>query len=100
MSAFNLDLVADLPKVTFHLGQEEGDRFIAFLAGDRFTTFLAECEASRGDAARYRWLRARDLETLNQGGVFAGLTPMNVVLNGADLDQAIDAAIAAEKEKS
>lgn len=42
------------------------------------------------DAARYRWLRARDLETIGTGGVFAGLTPQNVVLNGVDLDQRID----------
>ncbi|HBO4428965.1 TPA: hypothetical protein L4U54_001609 [Pseudomonas aeruginosa] len=27
------------------------------------------------DAARYRWLRERDLETIRQGGVFAGMTP-------------------------
>ncbi|WP_134636145.1 ead/Ea22-like family protein, partial [Pseudomonas aeruginosa] len=29
------------------------------------------------DAARYRWLRERDLETIRQGGVFAGMTPEN-----------------------
>ncbi|HHE1116524.1 TPA: ead/Ea22-like family protein, partial [Pseudomonas aeruginosa] len=32
------------------------------------------------DAARYRWLRERDLETIRQGGVFAGMTPENIVL--------------------
>lgn len=42
------------------------------------------------DAARYRWLRARDLETIGTGGVFAGITPQNVVLNGVDLDLRID----------
>lgn len=42
-------------------------------------------------AKRYAYLRERDLETINNGGVFAGMTPMNVVLNGDDLDQAIDA---------
>ncbi|MAM60878.1 hypothetical protein [Maritimibacter sp. UBA3975] len=46
------------------------------------------------DAARYRWLRARDLDTIDKGGVFAGLTPQNMVLNGEDLDEAIDAAMA------
>lgn len=46
------------------------------------------------DAARYRYLRERDLETINQGGVFAGMTPENVVLNGEDLDQACDAGLA------
>lgn len=43
------------------------------------------------DAARYRWLRERDLETIEQGGIFAGQTPENFVLNGEDLDQRIDA---------
>lgn len=42
------------------------------------------------DALRYRWLRARDLDSIQQGGVFVGLTPENLVLNGADLDGAID----------
>ncbi len=52
----------------------------------------AECDVER-DAARYRWLRARDLDTIQQGGVFAGLTPDNMILNGADLDEAVDAAM-------
>jgi hypothetical protein len=46
------------------------------------------------DAERYRWLRQRDLETIGVGGVFAGMTPENIVLNGDDLDNAIDAALA------
>ena len=46
------------------------------------------------DAVRYRWLRGRGLETIEDGGVFAGRTPENVVLNGEDLDLAIDAAMA------
>lgn len=45
------------------------------------------------DAARYRWLRARDLDTISRGGVFAGMTPQNIVLNGDDLDREIDAAM-------
>jgi hypothetical protein len=45
------------------------------------------------DAMRYRWLRNRDLESINQGGLFAGMTPDNVVLNGRDLDLEIDRAI-------
>ncbi|MVT38909.1 hypothetical protein GO497_25020 [Acidovorax citrulli] len=48
-------------------------------------------------AARYEWLRSRDLDAVEKGGVFAGKTPDNVVLNGADLDAAIDAAIAAQR---
>ncbi|KIC39344.1 hypothetical protein [Leisingera sp. ANG-M7] len=46
------------------------------------------------DAARYRWLRDRDLNTIDRGGVFAGLTPENVILNGEDLDLHVDAAMA------
>ncbi|WP_177477853.1 hypothetical protein [Pseudomonas sp. GW531-T4] len=49
-------------------------------------------DAQRKDAERYQWLRERDLETLHRGGVFAGQTPQNMVLNGKDLDDAIDAA--------
>lgn len=45
------------------------------------------------DAARYRWLRERDLNSIHEGGVFAGRTPQNIVLNGEHLDQAIDAAL-------
>lgn len=47
---------------------------------------------------RYQWLRDRPLETVAQGGVFAGKTPDNVVLNGSDLDAAIDAALAEQQE--
>lgn len=43
------------------------------------------------DAARYRFLRERDLDTITKGGVFAGMTPINIILNGDDLDAAIDA---------
>ncbi|HEK0054231.1 TPA: hypothetical protein SMO30_004773 [Pseudomonas aeruginosa] len=46
---------------------------------------IAEVEHLRKDAARYRWLRERDLETIRQGGVFAGMTPENIVLNQEDL---------------
>ena len=54
-------------------------------------------QADARDAGRYRFLRSRDLETINNGGVFAGVTPDNIVLNGTDLDAAIDAAIAAAR---
>ncbi|AZC81153.1 hypothetical protein [Pseudomonas chlororaphis] len=50
-------------------------------------------DALRKDAERYQWLRERDLETIRCGGVFAGQTPNNIVLNGEDLDAAIDAAM-------
>ncbi len=52
----------------------------------------AEAEQLRKDAERYRWLRERDLETISRGGVFAGMTPENIVLNLEDLDAEIDAA--------
>lgn len=45
-------------------------------------------------AARYDFLRSRELSTIEFGGVFAGRTPDNVVLNGEDLDAAIDESIA------
>ena len=45
------------------------------------------------NAQRYEYLRERDLETIKHGGVFAGLTPDNLVLNGEDLDAAIDACL-------
>ncbi|MBC7906998.1 MAG: hypothetical protein H7Y60_09675 [Rhodospirillaceae bacterium] len=48
------------------------------------------------DALRYRWLRSRDLDTISKGGVFAGMTPKNVVLNEEDLDAAVDLAMQAE----
>lgn len=49
------------------------------------------------DAERYRYLRERDLDTIEQGGVFAGMTPDDVVLNGDDLDNAIDNALKEQK---
>jgi len=50
----------------------------------------------RAKAERYDYLRDRDLGAIQAGGVFAGKTPDNVVLNGGDLDAAIDAARAAQ----
>lgn len=49
------------------------------------------------DAKRYQFLRSRDLDTVNVGGVFVGMTPMNVVLNGEDLDRAVDDAMRSNK---
>ncbi len=45
------------------------------------------------DAARYQWLRSRDVSTIEDGGVFAGKTPENLILTEDDLDAAIDDAI-------
>ncbi|AZC55406.1 hypothetical protein [Pseudomonas chlororaphis] len=54
---------------------------------------LSALAVLRPYAERYLWLRERDLETLHRDGVFAGQTPQNMVLNGKDLDDAIDAAM-------
>ena len=45
------------------------------------------------NAERYKFLRERPLDTIEQGGVFVGLVPENVVLNGVDLDKAVDDAM-------
>ena len=49
------------------------------------------------DAARYRWLRGRNLNAIHQGGLFVGLTPQNLVLNGKDLNDAMDRAMGTGK---
>ena len=61
---------------------------------ERCESLRADNERLRADAARYQFLRARDLDAIYAGGVFAGQTPQNVVLNGDDLDREIDAALA------
>lgn len=52
-----------------------------------------EIERLTIDAVRYQWLRGRDLNTIQLGGVFAGITPENIIINEEDLDQHIDAEI-------
>ena len=52
----------------------------------------------RKDAERYRVLRQADVDTIQNGGLFAGLTPDNIVITGHDLDKRTDAVIAARKE--
>jgi hypothetical protein len=51
-----------------------------------------ELKTLAADAARYQWLRSRDLDSIHKGGIFAGQTPQNLVLNGEDMDRAIDLA--------
>ncbi|BBF92387.1 hypothetical protein [Blastochloris tepida] len=60
------------------------------------SVLLPEIAADARDAARYRWLRERDLETIDKGGVFIGAVPENLVLNLEEADQIIDAAREAE----
>jgi len=57
----------------------------------------AERDSLLRDAGRYRWLRHRNLDTTSQGGIFAGMTPQNLVINEETLDEAIDAAMAVER---
>lgn len=52
----------------------------------------------RKNAERYMVLRQADVDTIHNGGLFAGLTPDNVVINGSDLDERTDAVIAARKQ--
>lgn len=42
------------------------------------------------DARRYRFLRERNIDAIRAGGIFAGMTPENIVINGDDLDREID----------
>lgn len=72
---------------------------IAAIANAAFAAHPTQQGLDALDAARYRWLRERDLETVHKGGVFAGMTPENYVINGVDLDAAIDAAIAAQAKQ-
>lgn len=51
-----------------------------------------ELKTLAADAARYQWLRSQDINSIDKGGIFAGQTPQNLVLNGEDLDRAIDLA--------
>ncbi|HHW1589595.1 hypothetical protein [Pseudomonas aeruginosa] len=89
------DAAGDSLCVMDHMtGQANADGdYIAAANPQAILNLIAEVEHLRKDAARYRWLRERDLETIRQGGVFAGMTPENIVLNQEDLDAAIDAAL-------
>jgi hypothetical protein len=88
-----------------HLQRNNGDahaeaaiRHVALLRED-IEAYLAkqqvEQEPMSDDEKRYQYLRNRPLDTITSGGVFAGLTPENIVLNGDDLDKHIDDAIEA-----
>jgi len=52
--------------------------------------------ALRKDAQRYHYLRNADVDAVKKGGLFAGLTPQNLVLNGCDLDEEIDKRLASQ----
>lgn len=72
--------------------RQDVDIVLSAIATER-DALRAEVEQLRIDAERYRYLRERDLDTISSGGVFAGMTPRNFVLNGEDLDHAVDAAL-------
>ncbi|WP_422402593.1 hypothetical protein [Pseudomonas sp. GZD-209] len=73
---------------------DEQHRFLA----EGVLALFAENEALRKDAERYLVLRQADVDTIQNGGLFAGLVPDNIVINGHDLDRRTDAVIAARKE--
>jgi len=55
------------------------------------TTIMIELFSSLSkDAMRYQHLKGKDLENLQEGGVFAGLIPESLILGGVDLDKQID----------
>lgn len=58
----------------------------------------AENESLKKDAERYQVLRQANIDTIHNGGLFAGLTPDNVVINGCDLDDRTDAVIRSRKD--
>jgi hypothetical protein len=75
----------------------DGDKPLGFRLSEkdaaRLHAFMDKCNSQARDATRYRWLYNRDLDTIKKGGMFVGIVPDNVVINGKDLDIAIDEAI-------
>jgi hypothetical protein len=61
-------------------------------AAARLESLSQALREAETDAERYRFLRSRDLDTIHKGGVFAGMTPENFILNEEDLDREVDAA--------
>lgn len=77
----------------------ELDKLIAVVERSKKIIALeAENERLEKDANRYKYLRDRNIDTISKGGIFAGRTPDNIVLNGSDLDDAIDQALNQDTE--
>lgn len=76
--------------------QSGGDGFAGALLFSDVLALVNDWRQRNRDARRYKWLRSRPLDSITGGGVFAGMTPQNIVLNGVDLDVAIDAEMAKE----
>ena len=71
----------------------------AVVAKSAIENLQANLKENEKDATRYNWLRSRELETIKNGGVFAVMSPANIVLNGGSLDEAIDFAISLADDK-
>lgn len=57
---------------------------------------LAMIEPLLIDSKRYQLLREADIDAIKKGGVFVGITPENLVINGIDLDAEIDKRLLSE----
>jgi len=75
-------------KSFWDIGRAEGEKY------GELESLRAEVHRLRKDAARYNVLRQADVDTVHNGGLFAGLTPENIVINGRDLDERVDAVLA------
>lgn len=78
--------------------REAKAKFLGAMTPGAVLALLTENEALRRNAARYLVLRRSDLDTIHNGGLFAGLTPENIVVNGHELDVLVDAVIDSRKE--
>ena len=77
-------------------GKIVGDETMHFepaYTDEDYESLQQENKTLREDARRYHFLRSKDLETISCGGIFAGKTPDNLVINGEDLDREIDKAL-------
>lgn len=77
---------------------EEVAEFMAAANPAAVRALIVENETLRRNADRYLVLRQADVDTIQNGGLFAGLTPDNIVINGHHLDEQTDAVIAARKK--
>ena len=71
-----------------------------FFGGMNFAFWLRRPDQDTAVCARrYRWLRARPLDSIIAGGIFIGVTGGRTggwVINGDDADRAVDAAMEVE----
>ena len=70
------------------------EQFLKECSPEAVLALIAENEGLRKNAERYLVLRQADVDTIHNGGLFAGLTPDNIVINGSDLDERVDAVLA------